>query len=132
MQCAFCGTENRPEYKFCGMCGVRLERRKAERRVSPRGVSVKCDSCGHPNELSFKFCGMGGARLERRLEERRGPGDAAARAGAIANAQLPTPEVKARVREQRAASVATAALPQPGVRRGDPAIFRNASAATGN
>jgi len=126
MQCAFCGTENRPEYKFCGMCGVRLERRKAERRVIPRGVGVKCDSCGQPNEPSFKFCGMCGTRIERRLQERRESGDAA-RAGAIANVQLPTPEVKARAREQRPASVATADLPEPGVRRGDPAIFRNAS-----
>src|SRR5262249_55702395 len=106
MQCAFCGTENRPENKFCGMCGGRLERRKTERRVSLCGVSVKCDSCGHPNEPSFKFCGMCGTRIERRLQERRGNDDAA-RAGAIANVQLPTPEVKARTREQRPASVAT-------------------------
>ena len=74
----------------------------------------------------MKFCGMCGTRIERRMEERRGTGDAS-RAAAIANAQLPPPDVKRKSTTLVAApteepSVETAvALP----RRGEPAIFRN-------
>lgn len=90
MLCTFCGTENRQENKFCGMCGVRLERRKAERRV--RQDSMKCQSCGHINELGHKFCGMCGSRVDQRALERRAAVPEELRATAIANAQLPTPE----------------------------------------
>lgn len=128
MQCAFCGTENRPEYKFCGMCGVKLERRQAERRVQPIGVSTKCPSCGHRNEGGLKFCGMCGTRVERRLQERRA-GSPELRAGAVANAQLPTPEAAGRAKPLRApVSTPTADLPVPGTRRGEPAIFHDESA----
>ncbi len=90
MLCTFCGTENRPENKFCGMCGVKLERRKVERRVRHGAASLKCASCGNVIEAGNTFCGMCGARVERRISERRaGQG----RASAIANVQLPTPEV---------------------------------------
>lgn len=124
MLCTFCGTENRPEYKFCGTCGVRLERRQAERRSHQSG-STKCTGCGHVNEPGMKFCGMCGTRVDRRMGERRGSGDGA-RAVAIANAQLPPPEAKGRVTTQIAAppelsDEAPLALP----RRGEPAIFRN-------
>src|SRR6185312_2226126 len=124
MLCTFCGTENRPEYKFCGSCGVRIDRRHAERRTHPAG-STKCAGCGHMNEPGMKFCGMCGTRIDRRMEERRGSGDAS-RAAAIANAQLPTPEIKGRATTQVAAppdpsAEAPVALP----RRGEPAIFRN-------
>jgi hypothetical protein len=59
------------------------------------------------------------------MEERRGTGDVV-RAAAIANAQLPSPEVKGRATTQVAAPPepsheAPVALP----RRGEPAIFRN-------
>ena len=124
MLCTFCGTENRPEYKFCGTCGVRLERRQVERRTQQAG-STKCAGCGHVNEPGMKFCGMCGTRIERRMEERRGS-DAASRAAAIANAQLPPPEVKGRATTQVAAPPEVsdeAPLPLP--RRGEPAIFRN-------
>lgn len=73
MLCTFCGTENRPENKFCGMCGVRLERRQTERRMQ-RSTNAKCSSCGNINEPGYKFCGMCGARIERRLNDRRGNG----------------------------------------------------------
>lgn len=126
MQCAFCGTENRPEHKFCGMCGVKLERRVAERRVQS-GVSIKCDSCGHMNEPGLKFCGMCGARVERRIQERRGTGSDQARAGAIANAQLPRPDVT-RKPPPRTAVITSPDLPAPGARRGEPAIFHDESA----
>lgn len=124
MLCTFCGTENRPEYKFCGTCGVRMERRQVERRTHQSG-STKCAGCGHVNEPGMKFCGMCGTRIERRLEERRGSGDAS-RAVAIANAQLPPPDVKRRSTTQVAeppesSDETSVALP----RRGEPAIFRN-------
>ena len=72
MVCSFCGTENRPENKFCGMCGVRLERRHAERRSAPRAASLQCSACGTVNESGYKFCGNCGSRIERRVVERRG------------------------------------------------------------
>lgn len=126
MLCTFCGTENRPEYKFCGTCGVRMERRQVERRTSVSGVSTKCAGCGHLNEPGMKFCGMCGTRVERRLEERRGTGDEP-RAAAIANAQLPPPDVKGRrTMTQVAASPEEAnGVPVSLPRRGEPAIFRN-------
>ena len=73
MLCTFCGTENRPDNKFCGMCGVRLERRQTDRRLQ-RNPNVKCASCGNINEPGYKFCGMCGTRIERRLNDRRGNG----------------------------------------------------------
>src|SRR5579872_3003956 len=92
MNCTFCGAENREENRFCGMCGVRFERRVKERRVE--NGNLKCASCGHANEPGHKFCGMCGARTERRRQERREIGEGP-RAVAMANAQLPTPELSA-------------------------------------
>jgi hypothetical protein len=92
MLCTFCGTDNRPENKFCGMCGVRLERRKVERRVHQSSASAKCPSCDHVNEQGHKFCAMCGARVDRRVSERRTGADEQPRAAAIANAQIPGPE----------------------------------------
>jgi Double zinc ribbon len=71
MICNFCGTENRDGNKFCGVCGVRIERRKADRRVDT-GAQLNCLSCGHVNESGYKFCGMCGTRIDRRVAERRG------------------------------------------------------------
>jgi Double zinc ribbon len=134
MLCTFCGTENHPENKFCGMCGVRLERRKAERRA--RHDNLKCPSCGHTNEQSQKFCGMCGSRVDRRAQDRRAasPGP---RATAIANAQLPSPEG----RTGESASPAVAAVPPKETptptaseilshSRTPPAIFRDEPART--
>lgn len=128
MLCTFCGTENRPEYKFCGSCGVRLERRQLERRTDKSGVSPKCESCGNVNEPGMKFCGMCGTRVERRIAERRGISDEA-RAAAIANAQLPSPDAAARKTARAAApAVVEEAAPVSLPRRGEPAIFRDESA----
>src|SRR5262245_42545758 len=102
MQCTFCGTENRPEYKFCGTCGVRLERRQMDRRARAPGASLKCSGCGYLNEPSMKFCGMCGTRVDRRTQERRA-GESGPRAAAVANAQLPSPEVAGRAKMQSAA-----------------------------
>jgi len=125
MLCTFCGTENRPEYKFCGSCGVRLDRRHAERRTHQSG-SAKCAGCGHVNEPGMKFCGMCGTRVERRMEERRGSNDAS-RAAAIANAQLPPPDVKRKSTTLVAAPITEPSDETPVAlpRRGEPAIFRN-------
>ncbi len=73
----------------------------------------------------MKFCGMCGTRVERRMEERRGTGDAA-RAAAIANAQLPPPEVKRKSATQLAEPLEPSdEVPVALPRRGEPAIFRN-------
>src|ERR1700704_4250399 len=125
MLCTFCGTENRPEYKFCGICGVRLDRRQMERR-SANGISTKCTACGHVSEAGLKFCGMCGTRVERRIQDRRNNADEP-RAAAIANAQLPTPDIKGRVttpvatRTESLEDDLTVAPP----RKGEPAIFRS-------
>jgi hypothetical protein len=126
MLCTFCGTENRPEYKFCGTCGVRMERRQqVDRRERQSGVSTKCAGCGHVNEPGMKFCGMCGTRVDRRMEERRGNGEEP-RAAAIANAQLPSPDVKRRITTQVASPLESAnEVPALLPRRGEPAIFRN-------
>lgn len=71
------------------MCGVRLERRKEQRRIH-QASAVKCASCGYLNDFGTKFCGMCGISVDRRAIERRTAGP---RAAAIANAQLPTPEI---------------------------------------
>jgi hypothetical protein len=124
MLCTFCGTENRPEYKFCGMCGVRLERRQVERRVCP-GLSMKCPACNHVNDPGLKFCGMCGTRVERRVQERRATADEP-RAAAIANAQLPTPDSGGRVSAQVVElPERRAEVPISRPRRDEPAIFRN-------
>jgi len=127
MLCTFCGTENRAEYKFCGTCGVRLERRQVERRTHHGGVSTKCIGCGYLNEPGLKFCGMCGTRIERRMQERRADAGAP-RAAAIANAQLPSPNARGRVTTQvieppEPVKDVPASLP----RRGEPAIFRDES-----
>lgn len=102
MTCTFCGSENRPENRFCGMCGVRLERRQHERRTT-HTENLKCVTCNHVNEAGHKFCGMCGSRIERRVRvnDRRGTGipahasvaEGQGRAVALANAQLPSPEL---------------------------------------
>lgn len=125
MLCTFCGTENRLEHKFCGMCGVRLERRQAERRVSPGGLSMKCAACNHVNDPGLKFCGMCGARVERRVQERRATAGEP-RAAAIANAQLPTPDSGGVVSAQMVElPERRAEVPISRPRRDEPAIFRN-------
>ena len=100
MICTFCGTENLPMNRFCGMCGVRLERRKADRRIHETG-SAKCAACNHINEPGYKFCGLCGERIDRRVQERRG----AVGKSRAANAELPAP--------QRSLAQRVAAAPAP-------------------
>ncbi len=49
IDCPSCGTENRPEAKFCGECGVALAR--------------ACPSCGRANDAGARFCIECGAAL---------------------------------------------------------------------
>ena len=72
----------------------------------------------------MKFCGMCGTRVERRMLERRGSGDEP-RAVAIANAQLPSPDVAGKKITRVAVPAATEDIPAALPRRGEPAIFRN-------
>lgn len=74
----------------------------------------------------MKFCGMCGTRIERRTEERRGV-SGASRAAAIANAQLPPPDVRRKSTTLVAAPPAEPSDETPVAlpRRGEPAIFRN-------
>ncbi|HEY6349422.1 MAG TPA: zinc ribbon domain-containing protein [Candidatus Angelobacter sp.] len=114
MICTFCGTENREGNRFCGMCGVRLERRKVERRATSDGASTECGSCGHENEPDYKFCGMCGNRIDRRILDRRGAPEKK-RASAMANVQLPTPESRrsAAGSESRGAQTQSATMVAP-------------------
>jgi hypothetical protein len=108
MICTFCGTDNPPTNRFCGMCGVRLERRKADRRVNP-GATTKCGACGHVNETGYKFCGMCGVRIDRRVGERRGAADKSRATSAI-NVQSPSPESRT-VSAPRQSEYARASVP---------------------
>jgi len=127
MICAFCGTDNRQENKFCGMCGVRLENRNTERRVAKSGPSLTCPSCGHVNDPGHKFCGMCGTRVERRAHDRRDIAEEE-RAGAIANIGLPTPDIARDKRGQSrpAPAAAPAAAEVPAFRTSE-GIFRDDS-----
>lgn len=110
MICTFCGTESPQGNRFCGMCGVRLERRKSERRTHQRG-STACPGCGHLNEPGYKFCGMCGAKIDQRTRERRAS-EGGPRANAVANIQLPAPEPRrtAFQREPEMAAVGASTL----------------------
>jgi class 3 adenylate cyclase len=50
VECASCGTENRPGRKFCADCGAPL--------------AVLCPACGASNEPGERFCGDCGGALE--------------------------------------------------------------------
>ncbi|MFL5675173.1 MAG: AAA family ATPase [Chloroflexota bacterium] len=50
MRCAACGTENRPDRKFCAQCGAALAR--------------PCPTCGAANLPGERFCGECGRALE--------------------------------------------------------------------
>lgn len=127
MICAFCGTDNRQENKFCGMCGAHLENRNSERRVAKSAASLTCPSCRHVNDPGYKFCGMCGTRVDRRSHDRRDVAEEE-RAGAIANVRLPTPDIardkRAQSRPAPAAAPATAEVP---AFRASEGIFRDDS-----
>jgi Double zinc ribbon len=129
MLCTFCGTENRLDNKFCGMCGVRLERRKVERRAYKSSSTLKCQACGHANEPGHRFCGMCGAIVDRRSRERRTEELDQPRAAAIANAQLPSPEIPAEAEpEQQPLPSTPVAVAEDLAPRGAGPVFRSAPA----
>lgn len=119
MICTFCGTENPQENRFCGICGVRLERRNSERRTRQR-ENTTCAECGHVNAARYKFCGMCGGKIDQRMGERR-VGDETSRATAVANAQLPPPEQRrlAARRETERSGTSTATLVSTSPSRGE-------------
>ena len=49
MVCANCGTDNKPERRFCSNCG--------------RPLSIVCPACGSVNDAPDKFCGNCGTAL---------------------------------------------------------------------
>src|SRR5919201_2627798 len=55
MVCPNCGTENRPDAKFCGGCGNALAR--------------VCPSCGSANDPGMRFCDECGATLSTASSE---------------------------------------------------------------
>src|SRR5436190_945911 len=50
VRCAACGTENRPDRKFCSQCGA--------------GLALACAACGAANLPGERFCGECGRPLE--------------------------------------------------------------------
>jgi hypothetical protein len=68
MTCHVCGSENKPENRFCGSCGVAVRERQS--------AATACSACGNINEPNYKFCGKCGAKIERR--DAAGGGEAAA------------------------------------------------------
>ncbi|HYM84335.1 MAG TPA: adenylate/guanylate cyclase domain-containing protein, partial [Candidatus Dormibacteraeota bacterium] len=52
LRCVECGTENRPDRKFCAQCGAPL--------------ATACRACGASNLPNERFCGECGSPLERR------------------------------------------------------------------
>jgi hypothetical protein len=130
MVCAFCGADNREENKFCGMCGIRLENRNTERRIAQGGASLTCPACHHVNEPGHKFCGLCGTRMDRRGNDRR-TGAPEERAAAIANIQLPPPDIPASAKQGARSAVQTAhANDQPAPVRTATGIFRDEPART--
>jgi hypothetical protein len=130
MLCTFCGTDNRQDNKFCGMCGVRLERRKVERRAYRSSSTLNCQACGHANEPGHRFCGMCGTVVERRSKERRGNDGEQPPVSALVNAQLPAPEIPvATAPEPESSAIATEPVVEVPPARTVTAAHRNAPAA---
>lgn len=59
MKCPKCQTENPETMKFCGGCGIKLER--------------VCPHCNFSNPPQFRFCGECGQKLEEAMTERKEP-----------------------------------------------------------
>lgn len=60
MKCANCGYVNEDDFKFCGSCGVRLDRSLA---------GIPCSICGFVNEPNTTFCGGCGETIPRRMTD---------------------------------------------------------------
>ena len=59
MRCPSCGSENLPDARFCGNCGVPLEAR------SGGGQSViYCTDCGGENSPEARLCANCGAQMQ--------------------------------------------------------------------
>jgi len=60
LRCNSCGTLNESNDKFCGNCGLKLEK---EMKLSPQS-QIFCKSCGKINNSTNKFCIKCGLRFE--------------------------------------------------------------------
>lgn len=47
LKCESCEHVNEPGYKFCGMCGTRVERRMSERRGAPPPAQARTEASGN-------------------------------------------------------------------------------------
>src|SRR5260221_2092409 len=81
MTCLACGSENKPENRFCGLCGVAV--------TGNQPAATTCASCGNTNEPTYSFCGKCGAKIERREPAKVGS------ANAIAHENLRTVDLAA-------------------------------------
>lgn len=66
MQCSNCGTENRPEVRFCRKCGYPLVAAPANGSSTPGGTipSVVCPACGATVKAGGRFCPRCGGVLD--------------------------------------------------------------------
>jgi hypothetical protein len=70
MECPRCGTENRPEVRFCRHCGQRLvfdqpPDLQSQQTVIPSPIpSAVCDACGAPVKPNARFCPRCGKALQ--------------------------------------------------------------------
>ncbi|MBN1921952.1 MAG: zinc ribbon domain-containing protein [Anaerolineae bacterium] len=66
MRCSNCGTENRPEVRFCRKCGYPLAVTPASAPPAPDGTppSVVCPACGATVKAGGRFCPRCGAALD--------------------------------------------------------------------
>lgn len=108
---------------------MRLERRKADRRVHGDSSYLRCEPCGYMNESGYKFCGMCGTRLDRRIADRRGTGisGAAVNSSGGSIAVAPAMAADGGISQSDIRSTDRQRIADP-ARRSDPpvTVFRNA------
>jgi class 3 adenylate cyclase/tetratricopeptide (TPR) repeat protein len=96
LRCVACGTENRPDRKFCAECGAALAR--------------ACPSCGGANLPGERFCGECGAVLETTPGTTASPGGTAGAGPTSPSGGAPSADLQATAAERRLVSVLFADL----------------------
>lgn len=89
MTCLVCGSENKPENRFCGLCGGVLVGRRQGEDDAGQSPATACASCGNTNDPIYNFCGTCGVKIERRKLAEGGSADA------TAHESLPTADLAA-------------------------------------
>ncbi len=86
MQCSNCGTENRPEVRFCRKCGYPLAVNSASASQVPDGTmpSVVCSVCGATVKAGGRFCPRCGTTLDASMSKVASSSPAVERASAEA------------------------------------------------